>query len=484
MVSFVQRQEASFIPDQLLSELEDTLLTEDTWNSTETMEAVEAAFGRNASEYFSHMNWSFVNRTVIPYLLNRTLEVDQVPHFVKVIRDTHTTVVDVRIASPNTIVSVYLLIFVPVAMAWAAMRHYGTLDKHYLIILPITLCTTYIGLDLVNQSLSVLMNSPNALTAIQALSMVIASGMWTVGSEIREPKMSMRMVRPLTRWSIVAILYAVYQVLNHLVFYYCSLSERTVFMNLCPIVALCLESALLPAKAQKQVSYFGKMALFGMTFGAVLFALQYPNFSTTGVISALSMIVVIIPYRLMQRWLLVECCELPVAVLCCYDGLFLLAPSSLLTALSQDQFWSLLSTWFSDPSIVLMLVLSWASFIGNHVFVLLLLRETSATSAIVINNVSNFVVVLEGVLFFGDRVMENPLVLIGILISLCSGVWYSVEMFRAQPTQPELTLQTEADKAGCSKECADKAVGDYTLSGRHLDQVESQATSPLKATSP
>lgn len=40
--------------------------------------------------------------------------------------------VDVEIATPEIIVSVYLLLFVPLAMAWAYFVHYGCKDRVFL----------------------------------------------------------------------------------------------------------------------------------------------------------------------------------------------------------------------------------------------------------------------------------------------------------------------------------------------------------------
>ena len=50
-----------------------------------------------------------------------------------------------------------------------------------------------------------------------------------------------------------------------------------------------------------------------------------------------------------------------------------------------------------------------------------------ATSTLVFGNLSNFVVVFEGVVFFSDPVFEAPLVFTGIALSLLGGVWYAIE---------------------------------------------------------
>jgi hypothetical protein len=48
------------------------------------------------------------------------------------------------------------------------------------------------------------------------------------------------------------------------------------------------------------------MALITMAFGAVLFSLQYPDFSANGLRSAGLLVALVLPYRLLQRMLLAE----------------------------------------------------------------------------------------------------------------------------------------------------------------------------------
>lgn len=363
---------------------------------------------------------------------------DTIEPFVHVVMDrSHNgTRVRVDIATPNVIVSVYLLMFVPIVMAWVAMRHYGWQERHYAIILPMTLCSTIVGQDLVNQSLSVLMESPTAITAIQALSMTLVTAVWTASTEASKPTLSLASVVPLAKWSAVALLFALYQLVNHLVSYLCSLSERTVFLNLCPLCSLAVEMTLMPRPIRMQATFSARMSLCAMVLGAVLFSLQYPDFSTSGIVSAVVLVLVLMPYRLLQRWLLTECAGLPVQVLALYDGLTLLVPSCVITAANQEQFWRTWETWFRTPSIALMLALSWMTFTSGHVVTLLMLRAGSATNYLVFHNVAGFILVFEGIVFFGDKVVQAPLVFAGIIISLCSGLWYAIEMYGTRSAKP------------------------------------------------
>eukprot|EP00435_Cladocopium_sp_Y103_P074324 s78_g48.t1 len=413
-----------------------------------SLAVLPAYYVRHSSSFPTIRRGANVSDVFSPFAKVRTRIVPVQPH------NTFATAVDVEIATPEIIVSVYLLLFVPLAMAWAYF------EKHYLIMVPFTLCAFTVGLDLVNQSLSTLTAAPMAMTAIQAGFMSAATMLWTVGCHVymliarlrgheappplvksrsgeRSPSRvpSELTLYPLScttqtkllfGWTPAALWFVAYQLINHEVSMYCSLSERalvekrsigmkaefqnwllgllgTVFLNLCPLFALFIEPLVLPSRVENVLNqtFSSKMALITMAFGAVLFSLQYPDFTANGLRSAGLLVALVLPYRLLQRMLLAE----P------WRRFFLEA-------------WNV---WLHNPSIMLMFGLSIFAFIGNHLSVLYLLKATSATSTLVFGNLSNFVVVFEGIVFFSDPVFEAPLVFTGIALSLLGGVWYAIE---------------------------------------------------------
>jgi len=82
----------------------------------------------------------------------------------------------------------------------------------------------------------------------------------------------------------------------------------TVFLNLCPLFALFIEPLVLPSRVENVLNqtFSSKMALITMAFGAVLFSLQYPDFTANGLRSAGLLVALVLPYRLLQRMLLAE----------------------------------------------------------------------------------------------------------------------------------------------------------------------------------
>jgi len=162
-----------------------------------------------------------------------------------------------------------------------------------------------------------------------------------------------------------------------------------------------------------------------MAVGGLLFAMQYSDFTMGGTLAGFLMVGTVLPYRIGQRWLLMESKELPVAILACIDGLCMLLPSTVITVMNQDSFFNAWFHWFSVPSIAILLILSWVTTIGSHICTLLMLRTGSATNYLVFSNLSNFVIAVLGYAFFKDK--GGSLVYIGIGISLFGGLWYSFE---------------------------------------------------------
>lgn len=352
-----------------------------------------------------------------------------------------------QIASLRQIIWTFALVLGATAAAWLAIYRYCTLEKYYSVLLPPTLCALILCVDLVNQSLSALMRSPMSITFVQALSLTLLTGSWTLVQEGLRP--SRITLRPLARWTIAATAFAVYQLMNHQVFYACSLSERVIFQNLVPPLTLVLEAVAMPPALQQKVTWPALLSLAAMVLGAGIFSLEYTDFTSRGLLAAGSMVVMAVPYRLLQRWLLAECREVQLPLLACMDGLFLIGPSSALMAINHEHSWN---RWLSSDGIALMLCLSTLAWTCQHLCVLMILRVGSATSYQVYYNMSNFAVILFAVAFFGEDLLSRPLVLVGIVISLAGGMAYSVSKTSEPPSQAALAANAPEAVAAAGKD--------------------------------
>ncbi|CAE7598657.1 unnamed protein product, partial [Symbiodinium microadriaticum] len=342
----------------------------------------------------------------------------------------------VRIAEPNQVITLYLFIFVPLAMAWTYYYYRGSegtsQQQLYLLLLQLSVAALNLGTVLVNQSLCVLMKAPMALTAMQSVAMLVfGSGLTLVHfwrSESRPAFGALR--KDLTLWLPAAAAFGVYQLADHFEANFCSLSERTVFGNLAPVLGLFLELSLAsfmqPRASEKaSANLSSKMALAAKVFGATIFALQYPDFNAKGMEVSTYYVISMVIYRLVQRCILGHV-HSPLAVLSAIDGAVCFVIAGCLSRNEVDDMSESLHLWWSNGSIRTMLALSFVVFSIGHWTTLHLVNTDTATAVMVIGNISSGFSVFQGILFFHDDDFQRPMAFAGILIVIFAGIWWTI----------------------------------------------------------
>mmetsp|Transcript_70420 Transcript_70420/g.197502 ORF Transcript_70420/g.197502 Transcript_70420/m.197502 type:complete len:440 (+) Transcript_70420:75-1394(+) len=330
-----------------------------------------------------------------------------------------------QVASCGTIVWVFAALLGPIIAAWLLLHRSGHLGVCYAAMLAISMVAVTACFDMANQSASAVMDAPNAITATHASALAMLMGLWSALRELRQLQASP--ASAVMQWTVVAICFTVYQLVNHMVSYMCTLSERVVFMNLCPVASFLIETLVMPAEHKPNLTVIGKVSLVTMTFGAFLFAYERHNITASGLLYASLLVLTVIPYRVSQRYLLSGSCKsLPVGFLCAMDGAALLLPSASLSGLSLEHSVASFRHWFSTGSVVGLLLLSSVAFVANHCMALLILKAGSATSYLVYYNIANFFVI-GGSFFLFHEVMESSLMAAGLALSLLSGLTYAVE---------------------------------------------------------
>lgn len=333
----------------------------------------------------------------------------------------------VTVASPFHIASIYMILFVPVIVAWALYYHHGQQMRHYMWLLPFTMCSMCIGQDLVNQSLTLILMAPNAITAIQALAMGIGALVYSIWANWPDLRVESHQVLKASSWLGVAAFFSLYQIMNHVAYAFCSLSERTVIGSLAPLLVLALERVCFSDAIKPVVTFNAKIALVLMVVGAMLFSIQSPSFSIDGLGTAALLLLSQLPYRLSQRKFLAEGPPVPISMLTCIDGFMLGIPALTISAARNGYLWTDFGA-FLETSIVFMLFLSIVTFAGLHVCTLAMLRLGSATSYLVFSNVAALGTITLGICFFGDAALGTTLACMGLATNVASGMWYSVEV--------------------------------------------------------
>lgn len=356
---------------------------------------------------------------------------------------------NVTVVPATQIAMVYVAFFGPLAGVWLGLHRLGALADYYSVMLPITLVVLLIGFDTANQSLSALTHAPMSITAVHALSLWLLSAVWSYAYERRQLASVDR--RQLKYWVIVMLFFTGYQMMNHLVSYRCSLSERIIYLNLCPVVSLIVELSMMPISNRPKVSAASRFALFLMAVGAALFTIEKADFTKEGLLVATSFILVLVPYRLSQRWAM-TCCvqDFPLGILASLDGFALFTPSAIVAAAPTSSGVPLgvvMHRLFSNPAALFLLCLTAATFIGIHVCGFLMMRVGTATSYMVFSNMANFILAAISIVLFKENVAESPVCVGGLLLSLVCGVWYSMEVRRKELEAEEMEKERLREKA-------------------------------------
>lgn len=344
-----------------------------------------------------------------------------------------TEEIDVRIASPRDILIAHLAAFVPLFSAWCIHLFNGEPRWLYLLLLPLTLCYCLVAQHLVNQTLEIITGSPLGVTAVQSLMMVVFTGAWFISKD-QDVISQEGGLRQYGSWVSVAVLFSVYQLFNHLVSFHCTLSERTLFNNLCPVVTFILEAVAMPQTLKPKTSLGVKVSMIAMVVGAVVFSCQSEAFTAEGVSSASLMVFTVVAYRITQRCFLSTGRFQSLAFLSCIDGSICFLAATLPMLTGDMAFIRNIDVWVTNRSILALLLVSSLTFTSQHVVSLAMLRIGSATAYLVFMSLAGFIEVALGIIYFGDDVFSSRLSCMGLGISLASGLWYSTEVTR----QPQL----------------------------------------------
>jgi len=244
------------------------------------------------------------------------------------------------------------------------------------------------------------------------------------------------MFKALGLWGVPASLWVVKEVLSHVVTINLSLSERSMLINFSTVFIMGLESSrLLPAESRLQMNFGAQMAMAAVAFGSLLFVINYQAEENSPLVLAIVMVSLNVPAKLSMRWLLVRYSFLTVSVLVVYDLMFLMPVASAVSWMQETAVFAFWGSWLSDPTILVMLILSCVSFTASHAMDLLMVRRSSGTACMVAYSMSNSVELILGAMFFNDAAgAKNSFAMVGVAIAIIAGVWFSFEMRHAAPS--------------------------------------------------
>lgn len=348
--------------------------------------------------------------------------------------------VDLKSTSYRThIVHLCVFVYVPFCIAWAVywlVGKRGKVSERFRVgLLCYSWVTMSIGMHTLNKSLVTWLNAPGCITvaqmAIAAFAMI--SFHWD--------KLALHFVRnrsQVIKWLIVPSIFAGMLLSSIFTYKYISLSVMTVVRNLAPLVALPVELFIMPPGKRPTVSIESIGAMAAMLFGAVIYSLSAPSISGLGILFAVANMLLAICDRMVQRRLLAEDCpDLPLEVCTFINNFVGILPSVIVMFLTNEVAHTIdhhSKEWLRMDTI-LFLILSGVLGLGICYFGLAVQRAISATSFLVLNNLSKFAVVSVGISVFGDPI-KSHLVVAGLMFSLLGSVWYGISQIKSQAAPP------------------------------------------------
>jgi len=358
-----------------------------------------------------------------------------------------------KIATPREITIIFMVLLMPIALAWSVYFIQGKPSSLYFVLLPMTVVAGTFCFDTGNQSLSAILPNPMQITALHAAVLFVATGCWSLFADRRRlaEVASMRLVMRFL--STVALLFVIYQICNHYVSKYCSLSERIVFQNLTPAISLSLELFMMPTELQPFVNWRCTLALLCVAAGSVIYCWQSSDLTLVGLMFASSLVLLMVPYRMTQRYIVGgEMKAMPIVFLASIDGLALLMPASVLAVTIPSNAEGAVAD-FSVASTVLLAALTCLAFTLQHCTGLLMMHAGSATAYLVWYNVSNLFILIASYFLYDDNIAETGLMAAGIFMSVTGCLWYSIEDINKKCAKAK---QADTEK-GCPQAMEDAA---------------------------
>jgi len=334
------------------------------------------------------------------------------------------------------------------------------MENFYVTLLCISWASMSVGMHVLNKSLVEYLQAPALISGAQMLMAVVVMGS-TSGDKLF-------LVPPgqLKRWLVVPIFFAGMLCSSFYAYERISLSLLTVVRNLTPLVALPLETIIMPADKRPTVTLPIIGAIFVMLVGAIIYGDGIlPSLSMIGLMFALLNMALAVTDRLVQRRLLTqECKDLPSDVCTIVNNFLGLIPTIALAAathqLTEAAQPEHRANW-TDPRVMVLLLISGLVGIGICYLGFQCQRAISATSFFVLQNVSKVAVVSAGVVFFADPIKSASSVF-GLALSLGGSFMYGAANM----------MQTPAKSATDTRRAPGSAPEDTTPKSKPLAAAE------------
>jgi len=297
------------------------------------------------------------------------------------------------------------------------------------MLLCLSWMATSVGMHTLNKDLVLILDAPSCITALQMCMAALVMFVFFFG-KIRD--VIQNYPWQAVKWCMVPAAFSGMLLSSFFTYKHVTLCVMTVVRNLAPLIALPVELYIMPENKRPRVSMESIGAMCVMLAGAVIYGLSAPEISAIGIGFAVLNMLLAIFDRTLQRSLIVQECKDLHLEYCTFLNNIVGTVPAISLALFTHEF-SLVSlhqvNWL-DPGIIFLLAISGLVGIGICYFGIAVQKCISATSFLVLQNVSKFAVVFVGIALFGDPI-ESQFIVVGLACSLGGSCWYGKSQVKA-----------------------------------------------------
>jgi len=328
--------------------------------------------------------------------------------------------------SMASVVTLCVVMYGSIAGLWVLFRGLPKDHPNTTIMRVALLCVSWssmsVGMHVLNKGLASTLKAPALISLVQMAVAAIAMMITSCGKLFLVPPSQLR------TWLFVPIFFAGMLCSSFYTFEYISLSLLTIVRNLTPLVVLPTERAVMPEDKKPQLSGMVIMSLFVMIGGAAVYC-NGIEISVIGLTFAGVNMILAVSDRVIQRRLLTEECKDMSSDVCALMSNTLgMIPTMALAMGTHEVATATGSAQWSDPQVLVLLLLSGFIGLGINYFGFETQRAISATSFFVLQNVTKLVVVGMGVFMFGDPL--TSITAMGIMLSVSGSAMYGFAQMR------------------------------------------------------
>lgn len=313
----------------------------------------------------------------------------------------------------------------PLMIGWAVywyLSKRGSTHTYYFEIA--LLCCSWsacsIGMHTLNKELVTVLKAPSCLTLIQMA--MAAFAMFSLNSQVVVEAFT-QYPQQARKWLVIPVVFSAILLTSFFTYTHVTLCVMTIVRNLGPLIALPIEMLIMPAGQQPSTSAESLAAMLTMLVGAIVYALVVPSISLIGIAFAVLNLMVAVVDRTMHRRLLAHDCKNLSMEFCTFINNFVGMLPAVGVAFVTKEFRHLdYKAWYRFDVFVLVF-LSGVVGLGISYLGLVVQKKISATSFLVMQNVSKVFVVSIGISLFGDPI-KSWLIVLGLGLSLAGSFWY------------------------------------------------------------